>query len=213
MLEWYNLVFLIPIAVGLVLIAGSALGLGHDAGHEVGHDVHHDVGHGHGHDGHHESSFAKALSLIGIGRAPLMVVLMMMSLLFGGIGFASNTLLAPVLRTPYVYFWLSLAAAFFGMVILTAKLARFIAKVMPSTETYSITKQDLVGSSGELMLPADTTTGLAQVSDHEGNVHNITCRTYEGSLPKGGKVLVVDYKEEGDLYVVAAMPADENRTA
>ena len=216
MLEWYNLIFFIPIAVGLALIAGSALGLGHDAGHDVGHDVHHDVGHGdgHGHDqdhGHHEqSTFSKALSVLGIGRAPLTVVLMIMSFLFGGIGFISNVLLKPVLITPYAYFWVSLAAAFFGMVVGTGKIARLVYRVLPSTETYSITKHELVGRTGELMLPADTNSGLASVQAPDGSVLQVACRTYEGSLPKGGEILVVDYKEEGDLYVVAPMPVEQS---
>lgn len=213
MLEWYNLVFFIPIVVGLALIAGSALGLGHDSEHDVSHDVHHDTGHGDGHDqdGHHDqSNFSKALSILGVGRAPMTVVLMIMSLLFGGIGFISNLLLRPILVTPYVYFWVSFAVAVVGMVVGTGKTARLIARVLPSTETDSVTKYDLVGQSGELMLPADMTTGLASVKAHDGSVHQITCRTNEGSLPKGGEVVVVDYKEDGDVYVVAPMHVEES---
>ncbi len=211
-LAWYNLLFYIPIAVGLIFIVGSAFGIGHEAGHDVGHDVGHEAG---GHDGHHDqgheqgqSLVSRALVALGVGKVPLTIVFMLMALLFGGIGAICNTLLSTFLP-PWIYVWISLAAALFGMVFLTGKTARLVGRWMPSTETYAANRNDLVGCTGTLALEATTTWGLAQVRDPGGNLQQVTCRTYEGSLPKGSEVLVVDYHAESDTFLITANPSDK----
>lgn len=218
---WQNIVFFIPIAVGIILVFGSAFG-GHDA--DGDHDVDGDAddggdlrGAGHIDDPSHQHAdgvekglLGKALSVLGIGRVPLTMVMMMSSLLFGGIGIVSNTILSALIGVPWIYGPISIVVAFLGMVTLTGKAAQLLNRYMPTTETYRVSKSDLAGQTGVLLLPSDTSEGMAQVKDHEGNIHNVRCRTLKGPMPKGGEILVIEYDEETKTYVVDANPVSSN---
>lgn len=218
---WQNIVFFIPIAVGIILVFGSAFG-GHDADgdHDVDGDADNDgdirgAGHiddpSHQHaDGVEKGLLGKALSVLGIGRVPLTMVMMMSSLLFGGIGIVSNTILSALIGVPWIYGPISIVVAFLGMVTLTGKAAQLLNRYMPTTETYRVSKSDLAGQTGVLLLPSDTSEGMAQVKDHEGNIHNVRCRTLKGPMPKGGEILVIEYDEETKTYVVDANPVSSN---
>lgn len=209
-----NIIFIIALVVGIVLVLGNALGvMGHDADHDVDHDVDHDTDHEqaggeHDHDAHHEHQerlFLKALSVLGIGRVPFSIVWMTAALVFGGAGIVFNTVLAPVLRVPWIYGWLSFAGALVAMVTVTGNFARVVHRLMPTTETYVGKRSDLVGCRGTLVLATDENRGLANVHDPRGNVHQITCRTTNGAtIPSGAKVTVIDYRKEHNLYVVEA---------
>lgn len=201
-LAWQNLIFNIALAAGVLLVLGSALGgQGHDTGHDAGHDA------GHDHDGSHEhGSLGRALSVLGVGRVPLTVALMIACFLFGGLGVILNTLFASLGMAPGVYGLISVGAAFVGMVLLTGQAARLVGRILPSSETYPITRQDFAGCTGTLLLPADPTTGYAQVKDAEGNVHNVQCRTVRGALAKGTAILIVEYDEASKTYLVDANP-------
>jgi len=212
LLAWQNLVFYIPLAVGLILVFGSAFG-GHDTGAD--HDVDHDVDHDHdgGTKGHvdtahdHETTFVmKALSLLGIGRVPLTLVLMIMSFLFGGFGMISNGVLSAIGLPAWLYGPISIAVSSVVTLTLTGKAAQLLNRFMPTTETYRVSRHDFAGCTGTLLQPANPTDGYAQVKDHEGNVHNVKCRTIRGELPKGGDILVIEYDEENQTCIVDANP-------
>ncbi|HTM68903.1 MAG TPA: hypothetical protein VL426_06425 [Candidatus Binatia bacterium] len=214
---WQNLIFLIPLAVGILLVFGSAFGgSDHDADHDVDHDVGHDAGHGHdGHDGHKgavdpghasETFVMKALSLLGVGKVPLTAVLMMMSLLFGGFGMVLNMVLSSLGLPAWIYGPVSAAAACIGMFALTGRAVKLLNRFMPTNETYRVSRHDFAGCTGKLLLPANSKEGYAQVKDHEGNVHNVKCRTIRGELPKGGDILVIEYDEENQTCIVDASP-------
>lgn len=206
---WQNVIFYIPLAVGLLLILGAAFGVhdhdaghGHDAGHAGGHDAH---GHGGNHDHDHgHSVFERALAVLGVGRVPFTVVLMITSLCFGGLGIILNTLLSSAGLAPSFYGPISVAGAFGGMVALSGAMARLIHRYLPSSESYPISRHDFAGCTGSLLLPADSSSGYAQIKDPEGNVHNIQCRTTGAALPKGTAILVVEYDEATKTFVIDA---------
>lgn len=209
LLSWQNLLFLIPIAAGLLLAIGTAMGFGGEAEHDVDADADADAdtdADGDG-DSDNDSVGDKALSLFGIGRVPLGIILMTAFLIFGCVGVASNAFLAPLLRAPVLYGLVSLGVAFTAMVLLTGRVARLVSRLMPTTETYTVSKNDLVGVSGTLVLPATATSGLAQVYDHDKNLHQIICVSSEGDLPKGSEILVIDYSAEKGVYTVVKNPA------
>ena len=202
LLAWQNVIFYIPLAVGLLLILGSALGVhDHDAGHAHGHD-----GAGHAHHDGHGSLFERAFAVLGVGRVPLTVLLMIASLYFGGLGIILNTLLSSAGLAPALYGALAVAGAFVGMVGLTGATARLIHRHLPTSESYPISRHDFAGCSGTLLLPADSSSGYAQIKDREGNVHNIQCRTTGAALPKGTVILVVEYDEDSKNFVIDANP-------
>lgn len=205
LLAWQNVVFYLPLAVGLLLIFGSVLGLhDHHAGHDAGAGGHDGAGH-ESHDGH-DSLFARAFALLGVGRVPLTVVLMISSLYFGGLGIICNTFLSSAGLAPSFYGPISVAVAFVGMVALSGATTRLIQRHFPTSESYPISRQDFAGCSGTLLLPADRSSGYAQVKDREGNVHNIRCRTMQGALPKGAAILVIEYDEDSKTFTIDANP-------
>jgi hypothetical protein len=208
---WHNVIFYIPLAVGLLLILGSAFGVhDHDAGHAGGHhDAAHDASHDHGPD----SLFARGFAMLGVGRVPITIVLMITSLYFGGLGITLNTLLASSGLAPWLYGPISIAGAFVGMVVLGGATARLIHRHLPTSETYSLSVHHFAGCRGTLLLPADASSGYAQIKDPEGNVHNIRCHTTAGTLPKGAAILVVEYDEETKAFVIDANPEPLDREA
>lgn len=237
MLEWQNLIFYIPVAFGLLMGLGSAFGLGDGHGHDFDGAAGHDAGHeaGHGHDGgkdagksvqkganpldlppadaHGFHPIGSFLDLLGVGRVPLTLVLMMSALLFGGVGMICNTLIAGAGLDTAHFFWVSIPVAFVAMVSFTGILARGINRVMPTSESYNVTKHDLVGQTGTLVLPTDAARGLAQVRDRQGNVFNVACRTDGAALPGGQEILVIDYVSDKDEFLVEAYSTNDKNDA
>lgn len=235
LLEWQHLVFLIPLFFGMLLVSGSLTGLiGHgdvdhefhvaEADHDVAGDADHDVeqdpmhaahvvapeqhteAHGH-HDLHDRGLVAKTLSLLGIGRVPLSIILTTASFLWGGIGMAVSFVVEPVLGIGFVSGGIAVVVAWFAMTVGTGSLARLIARVMPSSETYRITKRDLIGRTGTALFAiASQSSGYVQVNDHEGNLHQVRVCVRDEEIPKGSTVLLYQYDHEEDLYFARSAP-------
>jgi len=210
-----NLIFIIAMFLGLILIIGQMTGsFGGDADHDVDHDIGHDVGHDAGHDtdGDHDhdqdghdhgpSLMFRALSLLGVGRVPLTVVMMTAALVFGVSGLIANAIMEPVLRFPWVYGPISCGAALVVMWFCTGLIARLVANILPGTETYTVSKKDLVGKTANLILQAgpDSRVENAHVSDDGGTLHTVTCKTGGEVLERGTQVLLVSYDHEADVF-------------
>lgn len=200
---WYNLIFYIPLAIGMLFIVGIAVG-GADVGHGVDldgdgiPDVHVHVGH----DSDNEQNFF--LSLLGFGKVPLLVLLMTMFLTFGGTGAMANMFMEPLLRVSGMFALLSVGAACFVMFVSTGFIARTVSRLMPSTETASFKKADLVGGTGTLLFEADKDSGAVQVVKN-GDCYQVQCRSSE-TLPTGTKVLLIDYDGTDDFFTVERDP-------
>lgn len=235
LLAWYNLLFYIPIIGGLLLGAAMLLGLG--SGHEPG-DV--DAAHAHGSTGHdaahhshheladhapdaalaHPATFLSHVAdLLGLGRVPISISLMLVLLIFGGTGTTVNLALADRLAGRSDYALLSIGAAVVAVLLLAGPSSRLLGKVAPAIETYPVSRRDLIGCNAVLLNDTDEQGGYAQARDREGNVHNITCRTYgagpdpgpdpktiRGPLPKGTLVLIIDFDPQANRYAVAQSP-------
>ena len=224
LLAWYNLVFYIPLALGVLLVLGMALGAAaepsHDLGHDAGggggdaHDAGHDAGHDAEHDAHGHGSGGGShglLSLLGFGRVPVMILATTMCLVFGGVGVILNTGLTALINAPNLMVWGSLGGALVATLVLTGFLSRLVARLMPSAETDSMSKEDLVGCAGTLVLSADERGGLVQVI-RGGDVYQVPCRS-SSPLPKGAGVLVTDYDAEQRVYGVCPDPTNTNNAA
>jgi hypothetical protein len=185
---WYNLIFFLPIIISIALVFGAGFGVDGDIDDA---DVDADID-------AETPVFLKALSIIGIGRCPLSIVILSALLIFGGSGIVLNQFFAP---------WLPIASvggAFFSMLFFTRIVATLIGKIMPGTETYVVSKDHLVGVAGKLVMNTSTDFGMAHVRDHHGGLHKIQCKTYKGELASGTDILVVDRKE--DVFYVEKDP-------
>lgn len=210
LLLWYNLIFYIPIAISLIAVIGVGFS---GVGHEVG--IHGDI---HGgfhadadqdadgdHDGESQNQPSWLISFLGFGRVPVAISFMTLLILFGGTGVCVNTLLSPLINIWNGFAWISVGAACIVMFFGTAFVSRTVARLMPTTETDSVKKMDLIGCSGEITLKCDKLCGLAQIKNRKGDLYQINCRSDE-PLSKGTKILTFEYDEAFDTYKVVVDP-------
>lgn len=227
LLAWQNFLFYIPLVCGLLLGAGALIGLGvgHGDGHAGAdsagaHATTEHVGHGHGHEVH-PTLVSQLSALLGLGRVPLSISLMMMLLIFGGTGTVLNILLAELRANGDSYVWVSIVGALLAVLLLSGPISRLLAQIVPSIETYTVSRRDLIGCTAILINDTDEQGGYAQARDREGNIHNISCRTYavtpspdaslgasRAHLTKGTQVLIVDFDPASNRYTVELGPQD-----
>ena len=191
LLEWQNIIFIVPLCFAGCLIIGGLHGFGHEVGHDVSHDVHH--GH-HGHDDEHS-----VLSMLGIGHVPIILALTMMNLVFGVTGLISNEVLRGVPYSGY----LSLVAAGLVSLLGTGRVAKRVGKLMPMTTSSNSRKSDLVGQVGTTMF-AVFPNGITylQVNDFEGNLMQVQGLLPEGRADKGERLVLVSFDETNDRFIV-----------
>ena len=223
LLDWYNLIFYIPLAVGLLMALGMAVGV-MDLPHGIDMDgdgqpdawvgaeatVEHDIGHGAEHDashdaeGHQDSGF-KPLALLGFGKVPFLLVCMTMLLVFGGAGVILNMVFGKLLTaTGGALALVSALAAFILMVLLTGTFSKLVSRFMPTLETNSTSKGDLVGCTGTVTLAFDTHKGVAQIR-RDGDLYQIQYTSSE-KVTKGQSVLITSWDSESKMYDVSADP-------
>lgn len=217
-LEWQNLVFLLPMGAGLlyVVLMASGLALGHgemdmdhdvgvDLGHDVAADVDHDVGADLGHDadaghaGHipHLNVLGSVLSLLGVGRVPISILFLSACFLWGASGLLLNAFFGVNAMGRVIC--LAALATVVGMRL----VAEGIAAVMPGEESYHTLKEELVGHQGEVLYTITHTSGAVRIFDPSGNLQDLACRTrQENEIPAGSRVVLDAYDPAADLFYV-----------
>ena len=197
--------------------------VGGDAGHDahIGGDAHgHDVGHGHGHGGHHAPSgrggYLAALTWLGVGRVPLSIVMMVLLMTFGAIGFATNVLTKERFAEDWQPIVFSLPLAFVGSLVLTGGISTAIGKLVPLNETSARRRHELLGSIGDAMFSIDEVSGVVCVRDDHGDLFQVACRVESGVTPiaKGERVKLTAYDANKKLfYAVPVNRAESAATA
>lgn len=183
--DWYFLTFLLPLLLGLLIVLGLSLGMGDAHG-----DVDADLPHA---EGHH------ALSVLGFGRTPILIVLTMLLVWFGGIGMVCWFFGLPLL--------FALPVASIVSYGLSRGTAGLLSKALPSLETTSVKARDLRGLSGAVTLEASPgRPGLAHVTK-DGDIYQIRF-TSNDTLATGSRVLIVDVNAETGVYSVCLDPTD-----
>lgn len=217
LLQWWNLIFLLPAFAALLyllLLALGALPAEGDHGdvdlepglHVEVHGAHIEI---HPNDlpddiGHESDTdpFRGVLSLIGVGRIPLSLVLMSFLFLWGFIGWTANQLFASVLPAPALFIWPSLAVALVGAGLATRFLAMGLGRVMPRTESYGASSSDLVGRIADVRYALTETNGTVQLYDGYGTMYEVPARVLPGEapIPSGERVVLWRYDPAGGNY-------------
>jgi membrane protein implicated in regulation of membrane protease activity len=211
LLSWTNLVFLIPLALGVLLTIGNAVGLGDfdldgevDLDADVDADVDLDADADLDADGDADADHGGgAFDVLGVGRVPLMVILICLLTSFGVIGLSLNRLLGwlPTAFAAPAAIWLSLV----GSLVVTSRASRWIARLLPSVESYATDAEGLVGCAGKVAMPIDGDFGRATVLDGGGTRHELRCRTDGATLARGTEVVVTEYDAEHHVYTVVPL--------
>jgi hypothetical protein len=194
-----------------------------DVDHDVDADADHDVESDHDADsdsdheaneastgGSNQSAAMLALSWLGVGKIPASIVLMVLAMSWGAIGFIANQALrGPVGQAlhkeePAAVALGSIPLAGLGALLITSFLSRTAARALPKLETYAQRKHQLLGNVGEAIYDIDRKFGMANVRDDRGNLFQIACRLdREGpAVPKGSRVKLTGYNAGDQVFYV-----------
>jgi hypothetical protein len=206
--------FLSALVLGSVLGVGALLG-GVDVDTDVEADLDADVdadiegdmdadasaeGDGSGSAEAHGGGFWAAL---GVGRVPLGLLVALDLLLFGGLGVIGAESLTPWLAR-YAAATLWLPVALVGGVWLGARVARFVARRLPTEETYAVSRDALIGRIARAELDVDARFGRAKVIDDGGALHFVRCRSTGPRIAAGTELVLTDRDPETGVYTAVA---------
>lgn len=215
---WFNAPFTALFVLSLLMAAAQVFGLlgEHDGDADVDTDADVDADADTGidpladSDAHTDADELSPLGLfafIGVGKAPLAIVLM---LLFGStaiVGWALNGLAAAWLR-PYsvLIFIIVLLLALLGGAFASSRLARIIGRALPPISSTASLAQDLVGKRGTVLSPCvDTRYGLIRVRDAGGTSINVfgVIAADDEPIKRNTVVVLANYDAVKKLYLVA----------
>ena len=207
--QWYDLMYLLPGGIALVLLLLSAVGGGMHRGHHGG-MRHGSVKHGgakHGGTKHQASSASKAPGLgawFGLGRVPGPLVWGSALLGWGVFGFWGTQFWQSVLHLPGLFVLPALGTALVGAVLTEKLTVEAVSRLLPGDESFAVSAVDLCGLTGTVVFPVDASRGRVHVYDAFGSFHDVSARTAPGRerIARGQSVLVADYDAAKDQLIV-----------
>lgn len=150
---------------------------------------------------------------LGVGRVPLLVLLIAFLAAFGSVGLAgqqtalewTGALLSP---------WIAIPAALVVALPLTAGLSRILAKVIPQDETTAFEIDDLVGRAGIITVgrAASGSPARTRVVDPHGQAHHVLVEPNDPaeSFAEGDTVLLVRREGIGFRAILHSSPRFSN---
>ena len=177
-----NLPFSVALLVMLMIGAVEALGLGASAAHL---DVDSDM------DG------GDLLAWLGVGRVPLLMLLVVFLAIFGLAGLAIQQFAGPL------PLWIATPAAAAAALPLTGLGARGLARIMPQDETTAVSLDSLVGKRGTITIGTARRGSPAQarVRDAHGQVHYVMVEPHEEAHPIGEGEDVLLARRDGNIFL------------
>ena len=155
--------------------------------------------------GGHAPLHLLAMSFLGVGRVPLSLLLMVLLMTWGAVGFVTNQLLADRWGHAPRAALISIPVAALAAVLFTRALVRAIDRFLPLNETSARRRHELLGSIGEALFPIDARFGLVAVRDDRGELFQVPCRTHDDRdvLPKGARVRLIGYSAKTRSFFVS----------
>lgn len=97
-----------------------------------------------------------------------------------------------------------LAVAGVAAVLGTRLLARGVARILPTVESYSTPEEDLVGGEAEVVHEVTSDGGTVRVVDRDSSLRDLPCVVGDGGGPiaRGAKVLLRSYDRERGRFEV-----------
>jgi hypothetical protein len=150
------------------------------------------------------------LSFFGFGRVPTMLLVEGFGLFWGATGFyATRMLSAEEGASPETFALRAAEIAALSGVFGTKIIGELGSRFMPSHETYALTQEDLIGSTGIAIFPVSETMGRVRIYDRHGGMHDESARLIPGETEAIGRnesVLLVQYDETGGFFLVEKSP-------
>lgn len=139
-----------------------------------------------------------AMVLIGAGRAPLLMLLQILLLLWGLIGIGLHQIGG---SGPGALLW-SVPATLVLSVAGTRLFAGIFGKVYRPFETAAIRRSQIVGRTGKVIYPVNGDAGTVHVRDQHGTLHRLRARTSAGRLESGREIIITAYDAGEKVYQV-----------
>ena len=197
--------------------------LDHDIDHDLDHDLDHDVDHDVDHDAEHELghelapaghalaaggglSFMSTLAFLGVGKAPLMVVLLILFGTVGALGWLLNGLTLALFGGgyPLVAFGGVVIVGFAAGGVISSRVTLLIARALPPFVSSASPAEALVGRTGTVISPTvDAQYGQVHVRDAGGTLITIFAVTRgEAPIARGEEVVTVSFEKAQKRYMV-----------
>ncbi len=188
--------------------------LDHDLDGDLDHDLEghldHDLDLGETGDVHSAGETAaelgfSILAYLGVGRAPLLVTLL---LLFGSVGLTGwifNGFAVRVLGTYPVPIMAAALAVSLGLgSLVSSRIARAIGRTLPPVSTTVTSAHAMVGRRGTVISPfVDQRYGMVHLRDAAGTLISVFAVTQaEQPIRRGEEVILINYDPEKHLYTV-----------
>jgi membrane protein implicated in regulation of membrane protease activity len=212
--HWYNLPFTMALATGIVLALLQLFGGFGDNDAEVeaapaadlavDGDLEADAPAG---SGGSLAAHGGPLAALGVGRVPLVLIIMALLSSLGALGLFANSLLS-ALAAPYpgLAFVPVFLLAAIGALPLTRVISGGLARMAPRTST-AVNNEDLIGRAGVVVSAGVSQTyGRVAVRDRHGTLHTVFAVIERGEpLPVDSEVALLSYDAAQRRFTVRAL--------
>jgi membrane protein implicated in regulation of membrane protease activity len=155
-------------------------------------------------------AWAGALRFLGVGQAPLTMVLLVLLGGFGGLGWIVN---ASVMGVVPVYPGWALAVVLLLDLLIaawfTSRVAGFIGRAVPAFSSTATSVKRLVSRRGHVVSPqVDEKYGQVKVRDPGGTLITVFAVVDPGKppIPRDTEVILVEYDDAKKVFIV--VPSD-----
>jgi membrane protein implicated in regulation of membrane protease activity len=154
------------------------------------------------------SAWGDFLAFIGLGQAPLTLVLLLLFLTFGFTGWVLNSAVISILGSyPGIALGGTLPLSMLSSVLITSRLSRLLNRITPSVSTTAMSRKQLVGHRGTVVSAQVTGRyGQVRVKDRSGASLTLFARIEGDTAPikRDQEVVIVAYDEAEHTYTVVS---------
>ncbi|MEZ5680823.1 MAG: YqiJ family protein [Erythrobacter sp.] len=196
LLEPYNMPFAVALVLMFALLVIQLLGV-----LDIDLDIDTD-----GDGAMHAGPIDGFLTLLGLGRVPLTIWLVVFLLLFAGLGVGIQQLAKSFTGAPLDRLLAAVLAAG-GAIPATSVIARPLGRILPQDETTAVDVGTLVGRRATITdgIARSGSPARARVHDMHGQTHHVMVEPHEHSseLHAGDEILLV--RREGNQFYATAL--------
>jgi membrane protein implicated in regulation of membrane protease activity len=149
-----------------------------------------------------------SLVALGVGRAPLVMLLQILLLFWGLIGLGMHQALH--VQGPGALVW-SIPLTLVLSVVGTRTFAQVFGRFFKTFETAVLKRDEIVGRSGTVVYDVTPEEGTVSVRDEHGTLHRVRARSSNGALASGKQIIVLGYDPAQNLYQVDDAESFVNR--